>query len=321
MRTLCILLLAAWAGNAQVDIQPLAGRTAIKINGQPFSELHFGAKAHKPYLHPLRSASGKVVTRGFPVDPHPEEMTNSPHQLGLWVGHERLNKVDFFEVDPVMEISKKRAVGTVAFKDLTAVSSGARQGSLAFQADWVAPDGKVHVVENRTMTFHAEPAHLRTVDVDFTLRFPEGADIADHADGVLGLRLGRAFEERNGGVVRNFTGAQGADNLYARRSPWIDYTATVDGEALGVAVFDHPDNYNFPTRWKIRTFASIFASAFGEKEFYTEKPLAGLAPVGAKDAGLTLGPGATLRFRYRVVVHPAKGFDVDEAWRQFARLR
>lgn len=312
-------MLVAGSGWAQVQITPQQDRATIRVAGQPFSELHFGGAAHKPYLHPLRSASGKVVTRGFPVDPQPGEMTNSPHQLGLWVGHEKLNGIDFFEVDPVMEISKKRPVGTVRFKDLTAAESGADRGSLSFRADWVAPDGQVHVVENRTITIHSTPKELRIVDVDFKLQFPAGATISDHADGVLGLRLGKPFEERNGGVVKNFTGTAGADNLYGRRSPWIDYTATVDGERLGVAVFDHPSNYNFPTRWKIRTFASIFVSAFGEQEFYHENPWKMAIPNTAKDAGLKMEAGGELRFRYRVVVHPAQ-FDAEAAWRAFAQL-
>lgn len=312
-----VLLLAAGFCWAQVEVKPQQDRVTIAVAGRPFTELHFGEAAHKPYLYPLRSASGKVVTRGFPVDPQPGEMTNSPHQLGLWVGHEKLNGIDFFEVDPVMEISKKRPVGTVRFKDLTGVESGATRGSLSFRADWVAPDGETQVVENRTITIDGDSKDLRVVDVDFRLHFPKGAAIADHADGVLGLRLGKAFEERNGGVVKNFTGASGADNLYGRRSPWIDYTATVEGERLGVAVFDHPSNYNFPTRWKIRTFASIFASAFGEQEFYHENPWKRAIPATAKDAGLKVEPGGELRFRYRVVIHPAQ-FDPEAAWRAFA---
>lgn len=318
-----LLFFAVWmCGTAlgQVEIESTTDRAIVRINGQMFTELHFGEKAHKPYLHPLRTASGKAVTRGFPVDPQPGEMTNSPHQLGLWVGHEKLNGVDFFEVDPVMQISKKRKVGTVVFKDLTATTSGQKQGTLAFRSDWVDPDGKVNVIENRTLTFYAEPANLRIVDVDFRLKFPEKSVISDHADGVLGMRLGKAFEERNGGVVRNFSGAVGADNLYGRRSPWIDYSATLDGERVGVAIFDHPDNYNFPTRWKIRTFASIFASAFGEQEFYHENPWKTEIPRTAKDAGLTLEAGDELRFRFRVVIHP-DGLNVEEAWRKFAQTK
>ena len=317
IRVLIAALAATGLSIAQVEIRPEAEGAPIRVNGQAFTTLHFGAKARKPYLHPLRSASGKIVTRGFPVDPQPGEATNSPHQLGVWVGHEKLNDIDFFEVDPVMGIAKKRKVGAVVFKDLTASSGGAETGNLSFRADWVAPDGKVHVVERRTMTFHAKPKDLRTVDLDVRLEFPDGADIADHADGLLGLRLGKPFEEKHGGTVKNFSGAVGADKLYGRRSPWIDYSATVDGEKVGVAVFDHPDNYNFPTRWKIRAFASIFASAFGEREFYHEDPWKMAIPDTAKDAGLKMSAGAQLRFRYRVIVHPA-AFDADAAFRTWA---
>ena len=319
--TCSLLSLIFWTApaQAQVVITPRSDRAMVVIDGQPFTTLYFGEAAHKPFVHPLRSASGKIVTRGFPVDPQPGEKQGQPHQVGVWVGHEKLNGIDFHEVDPRMEIAKKRPVGTIVFKDITSVENGRDAGSIAFRADWVAPDGTTHVVERRRMTFSATP-RLRIVDLDIRLQFPRRTVISDHADGLLGLRLGRPFEEENGGVLRNFAGATGADNLYARRSPWIDALGTIDGEKIGVAIFDHPDNYNFPTRWKTRAWASYFASNFGEQEFYHEKPLSMAIPPTAHDAGLTLEPGSELHFRYRIIVHPAQ-FDVDAAFREFAALR
>ena len=41
---------------------------AISVEGKPFAVFHYGADANKPYLSPLRSASGKVVTRLFPME-------------------------------------------------------------------------------------------------------------------------------------------------------------------------------------------------------------------------------------------------------------
>jgi hypothetical protein len=228
------------------------------------------------------------------------------------MGHEKLNDVDYWEVDPSMNLPRK--VGSVVMKDVTKDTGGV----IGFVADWTAPDGTVVVTENREMRFFSGPGGLRGIDVDFRLRPRRHITISDHADGILGLRLGLPFEEKNGGRVRNFTGDVGADKLYARRSPWIDYTATIDGERVGVAVMDHPLNYNFPTRWKVRTFASIFVSAFGEQEFFHEAPFKMAIPKTAKNAGLVLEPEDELRFRYRVLIHAA-GLNMDEAWREFAQ--
>jgi hypothetical protein len=157
------------------------------------------------------------------------------------------------------------------------------------------------------------------VDVEVILHANQQLVFSDHADGVLGLRLGLPFEERNGGVVRNAVGDVGADGVYGKRSPWMDYQATVDGERVGVAVFDHPKNHNFPARWKVRTWASLFLTPFAEREFYHEKPFNGAVPKDARDATFTLEEGEELRLLYRVLIHPA-ATDLDAAWRNFAAV-
>jgi hypothetical protein len=68
----------------------------------------------------------------------------------------------------------------------------------------------------------------------------------------------------------------------------------VDGEAVGVAIFDHPGNPGHPTYWHARAYGLFAANPFGAHDF-TE----GKAPSGA----MTLEPGKSLRFRYRVTIH------------------
>ena len=44
-------------------------RISVEIEGRPFTDFFIGPrKPTKPYLHPLRSVSGKVVTRGYPME-------------------------------------------------------------------------------------------------------------------------------------------------------------------------------------------------------------------------------------------------------------
>ena len=51
---------------------PLVGQVPDKIDidldGKPFTTFHSGAAEGKPYLAPIRSASGKIVTRRFPME-------------------------------------------------------------------------------------------------------------------------------------------------------------------------------------------------------------------------------------------------------------
>ena len=90
MRLLSVIFLSIPLA-AQVRFDVKSDRVAIRIGGKPFSVLHFGKEANKPFLHPLLTASGKAVTRGFPVEPLPGDSTDRPHQRGLWIGAEHVS--------------------------------------------------------------------------------------------------------------------------------------------------------------------------------------------------------------------------------------
>ena len=53
----------------------------VQIDGKPFTDfvLH-GGNAMKPYLYPLRSAAGKLITRKFPMETVQGEPTDHPHR-------------------------------------------------------------------------------------------------------------------------------------------------------------------------------------------------------------------------------------------------
>src|SRR3712207_8764319 len=43
-------------------------RVDVAIDGKPFTSFFFGSDVMKPYLHPLRTADGTVVTRRYPME-------------------------------------------------------------------------------------------------------------------------------------------------------------------------------------------------------------------------------------------------------------
>src|SRR2546428_12070501 len=100
-----VFVLLSAAAESQVRFEEKADRIAVEVNGRPFTVLHYGNAEGKPYLHPLMTASGKAVTRGFPDDPLPGDPTDRPHLRGLIIGHEEVStpsggELDFWENDP-----------------------------------------------------------------------------------------------------------------------------------------------------------------------------------------------------------------------------
>jgi hypothetical protein len=313
-----LALAVAWPAAAEVRITQGPQSATIEINGEPFTTLHFGKQAGKPFLHPLRTASGKIITRGYPVDPQPGEDAGLPYQVGVWVGQQSVNGVDYWEVDPNARPASK--VGSVVLKNVTGIEQAVDRGSISFVSGWVDPDGAAVLTENRTMAFAAGAEDSRIIDIDVRIEPLQRISIADRTGGILGLRLGAAFAEINGGRPRIFSGDAGSDGVTGKRSPWLDYMTIMKGERIGVLIMDHPRNYNFPTRWKVRTYASIFATPFGELDYYNEAPLKGPPPKTARHAGVTLDKGEQMRLRYRIVIHSSI-YDIDQAWRDFCDMR
>jgi hypothetical protein len=293
---------------AQVTLNHLKDRVEVTIAGRPFTTLHFGEHANKPFLYPLITPNGQRVTRGFPLEPQPGDPTDHPHQKGLWTGSEQTNGIDFWENDPSYQ---RPRMGKIVFRDVTRAEGGAQSGTLAYVADWISPEGEKVIQENHTLRFFSAGPKTEAIDVDFVLTAaPTGpAVLEDHQDAVIGVRLGPAFDEKNGGYPENAEGFRGEAGIRGRASRWVDWKANLKGETAGLAILDHPGNWNSPARWHLRSFGFLACNPFARQAFDPT------ASTGEK----RLKPGESLRLRYRILVHDGS-IDLKAAYREFAAM-
>jgi hypothetical protein len=316
---LSCLLLWPLAASPQVKLTQAPDRIEVEIDGQPFTTLYMGPATTKPYLHPLRSASGKAVTRYYPMEEREGERRDHPHQRGLWFTHGDVNGYDFW----ANEVSQKGPnKGKVVLNKVLAVRSGSKQGVLEVSFDWLDPAGKPILNERRTMVFHSDP-RLRMVDFDLRLTALQQVKFGDTKEGTFALRLAASLEEpargapptpaRTGKMV-NAEGLEGERQVWGKRSAWVDYFGEVEGEKLGVAIFDHPGNPKHPTYWHARGYGLFAANVFGEHDFLADK---------TRDGSITLPAKGALRFRYRVVIHPGdyQSAGIAELYKRYAASR
>ena len=286
---------------AQVKVTEKADRISVDINGKPFTEFFVsGPEVTKPYLHPLRAASGTIVTRAYPMSKVEGESTDHPHHRGLWFSHDDVNGIAFW-LNEVTEAGDKK--GKIVFKK-AAVKSGGDSGSIRANFDWNDPQGKTVLTETRTMVFYADPT-LRTIDVDIDLHaLGEAVKFGDTKEGTFAIRLAAGLEEpaknslpspKRTGLMVNSEGAKGEKDVWGKRANWVDYYGELNGEKVGIAIFDHPENPKHPTYWHSRSYGLFAANPFGERDFYNDK---------SRDGSITIEPGKNLRFRYRVIIHP-----------------
>ena len=92
--------LGAAAPGRQVTVAVSDERIDVKVDNALFTALHTGQGPQKLYLHPLLTASGKRVTRAFPMEEVKGDSTDHPHQRGVWIGAEQVSGMDFWENEP-----------------------------------------------------------------------------------------------------------------------------------------------------------------------------------------------------------------------------
>jgi hypothetical protein len=314
MKVLVMVTLLALPMAAQVKITQQGNtKIAVEIDGKAFTDFYIGPEAPKPYLHPLRTADGKIVTRQFPMVKGVEgEPTDHPHHRGLWFTHGDVNGYDFWGNEADQKGAGK-GKGTVVLARVGKLVSGKKSGSITATFDWKTPSGETLLVETRTMTFYSDP-QVRMIDFDSTLSPQVEVTFGDTKEGMFAMRLAPGLQEDKGGKLVNAQNKQGEKNVWGKRSEWADDSGTVDGAAAGVAILDHPGNPRQPTYWHARAYGLFATNVFGLHDFENDK---------SRDGSLTIRPGQPLRFRYRVIIHPGNSVQagIREAYETYKNAK
>lgn len=300
MKPVLFLLAAALPLCAQVKFTQSPDRIEIEIDGKPFSTFYIAGDAPKPYMAPLRSADGVVVTRRFPMEKVEGETRDHPHHRGLWFTHGDVNKIDYW----MNEKGAKGVHGTVKLEKPPQLKGGKKSGTIKASFIWESDKGVPLLREARTMTFYSDPK-LRIIDFDATLTALEQATFGDTKEGFFAIRLRDEMREVKGtGKMTASDGKTGMKQVWGASFPWVDYSGTLDGKKLGVAIFDSPKSFRYPTYWHARDYGLFAANPFGLHDFLRDK---------TKDGSYTLQKGQSIRFIYRVVIHPGDTAEADIA--------
>jgi hypothetical protein len=317
MRLVPVLLLSALLLPAQVKITPGAEKISIEINGKPFTDFYIaGKEVAKPYLWPLRAATGTYVTRAWPMEKVEEEASiakpDHPHQRGLWFAHASVNHLDFWNIAPLDQRPYNQPDrGKITLAKLGEIKSGKDHGSIASTFNWTDHEGKPLLTESRVMTFYAD-AKDRIVDFDITLTAVQKVEFGDEKDGVFGIRIRPVLQEDKGtGHISNADGLLGEKALWGKPSNWCDYSGEINGETVGIAILDHPANPNHPVRWHVRGYGLFAANPFGFHTFDKAVP----------EKATELESGKSLRYRYRLIIHPgdAKAADLAAQYAKYTK--
>ncbi|HOL66367.1 MAG TPA: PmoA family protein [bacterium] len=272
-------------GVTTVDDQQ--GTVNFFVGEELFTSYHYGPEVVRPYLNPVMGP-GKISLVRKPVPPGNPENLDHPHHRGIWVAHGDVNGTDNW--------SEASGHGWTVHQKFLKIVSGPVFGRLQALNYWVTADKKKILEEERTITVYALPADHRIIDHTIILRASEGEVVFKDTkeSGLLSVRMNPCLEVRNGGRFENAHGGVNEKECWGQRAMWCDYYGRVEQESVGLAVFDHPGNFRYPTWWHIRNYGLMTANFLGLADFTGDK----------RNSGTYLLPAyQELKLSYRLLIH------------------
>jgi hypothetical protein len=299
LASIASVLVLAWislpAARAEVSVEESPKGAVVKIDGQVFTE-YVVRDVQKPILWPVNGPGGKPVTQVRPKD--------HVHHGSIWFTHGDINGIDFW--------SEKPTAGKEVHRQFVKLQGGAT-GTIIACNDWISSDGRKELEDQRVLGFGGDDK-VRWIDIQITLKASERPlHFGDTKEGSMGVRVAETIrvDAKQGGRIVNSRGKVNAD-AWGQRAEWVDYVGPVDGETLGIAFFNHPSSFRFPTPWHVRTYGLYAANPFGVKSFPGTKDEAELP---------TLAQGESLVLRYRILLHRGSTEEakIAEAYGEYSR--
>ncbi|MER7622258.1 PmoA family protein [Streptomyces sp. NPDC126503] len=244
-------------------------------------------EAPKPYLHPVRTLAGDVVT-GY--RPHDHRWHKGIQMTASWVsGQNFWGGGTYLRGQGYVDLPN---LGTMRSLALSA-ESGHGRAVITEDLAWHTSAGEHWIDERRTLTARDAETDCWTLEVTTALTNVHGATLTFGSPGTQGRELA-GYSGLFWRGPRDFTGGEVIGPAMGEKGDWLAFTGSHDevDRSSTLLFLDDPDT---PGRWFVRS-----------------EPIPAVNPSLAFDEELTLAPGATLARRYRIVV-------ADGAWTR-ARL-
>lgn len=286
------------AENEGVKLEQSGDELKVHLNGELFTSYVMNGP-YKPYWWPVIGPTGKPITRAYPMQRGVKgELWDHHHHRSFWFTHGNVNGIDFWSEVP--------AAGKTMHREFKKVTSGPVFGELVAVVDWKdRKDVKVCEDERRFRVYNVPEGRL--IDFEVDVKATDGpVTFGDTKEGMFGFRIAgtmnvKAPKDVPKGTLVNSAGLTDKE-VWGKQATWCDYYGTVDGEVVGIAMFDNPKNFRHPTHWHARDYGLYCANPFGIRDFTGDK---------SKDGSHTIPKGEELNFKYRIFMHKGDTKEAD----------
>lgn len=284
-----------------VELTQAKEKVEIKVSAQPFSSYYY-KDVVRPYLWPIVDNSKRNLTRA-PAALGNEEGFDHLHHRSCWIAHGDINGIDNW--------SEEKGHGYQIHQAFKEIVSGPIFGKIRAKNYWTDEEKKKVLEEERIIKVY-NLITSRIIDFEINFQATEGnIKFGDTKEGgILSIRVNPLIDADKSGLIENAYGGVNEKETWGKRAPWCDYFGEVEGEKLGLAIFDHPANFRYPTYWHVRNYGLMTANPFALSYYYDDP---------GRDGSYVLSSGKNLIFRYRLFVHPgsAKEGRVSEAYHNY----
>ena len=262
---------------------------SIKVNDDLLTNYHFGNVPARPYFYPFNAPGRIPCTRAYPMISNVAgETSDHRHHRSVWIAHGEVNGVDNWSEEPGHGFTKHGAFNKI--------TNGAVFGGFVSDSIWTDSAGES--VLNQKLELRAWASVSSSVQlVDFKIELSAAFGDVLFGDtkegGILSIRVASELDVPKTGRITNVYGGVNEGETWGKAAHWCDYSGLIKGEAVGIAVLDHPHSFRHPTHWHVRNYGLMTANPFGYSH-YTN---------GLKEGSHVLKSGETLSFRYRMILH------------------
>jgi len=272
-----------------VDLDEGAKTAAFMIGDEMVTRYNFDFDQFvRPNCYPVYGPNGLEITE--------YATTDHPHHKSMYVALGEVNGEDNW--------SEVEGHAYTQCQSVTVLAEGPVFAQILAVNDWLDSKQNKLMEEWTVITVYNMPETGRAIDWDITLVASEkGIHIGDTKEsGTLSVRMLTELHEKGGtGKIVNAYGGIGESENWGKPSPWVDYSGELEGQKVGLAIFDSPFNLRHPTTWHVRSYGLFTANCWGYSYFTGDE---------SKRGDYTMPIGDTLNFVYRVYVHAG---DTEEA--------
>lgn len=316
----CIVHCGDSDANRGVKVEQVKdGLINVTIDGQFLTAFHFDKVEPKPFLWPVIGPTGAPVTRAFPMKDIKGERQDHPHHRSIWTAWGDIRTADYEKPGANYWSQAKNPADQdrQIVKRIVRTVSGPVFGKIEAEIAWTRHDGQRDFTEYRTYTFFRGDDASRVIDVKNVFKFTD-RDVMFYDTkeaGIVALRIATSMDEISledrtkpgKGLMINSNGKTTMAQCWGQPAEWCDYDGPVDGQTVGIAIFDAKTNFRHPTRWHIRDYGLFAANPITVKAF--KKPAKGSSEEQmrawrkSKPGSYVWKKGDTQEFNYRILIH------------------